>query len=766
MIARAATWIVLAGAALCVAATVAGAYVSIRVPAGSPGQGLPVRWSLNNVAGDPNIANRRVRYEIDDWGCRDADKFTGPINEFEAIQNSFAAWRDIHESEIDFEFAGSTTNAVTDGNDRRNVIRWKNSNVSAGVFAVTITTFDTTSGRIVDADLELNDRDFTWDTLGPNGTQGISGRAMIENVVTHEIGHMLGLDHSQVTASSMYFSSSPGLIDAGVLRADDRAPIISSHTSPTVTDASLGIVRGSVTEGATPRFGVEVMLINVATGRVEMGGISEGPAGPYTPGSFEIVNVPPGNYMAFATPTDRSHLGPYYTTAHVAFYPVLRGIGVGTVGAPQLVQVAPGQTVSGVNISLPGQSQNPFEPDGSSGDATAIQSGQSAVSSISPASDQDWYSFTTTSAGQQAIMRVIAYGFGGSLNPTLTLYASDGSTVLASPVSSHANYVPSANDIDSNAFDPSGPNYDAEIAYTFPSAGTYYFKVASRAGATSGRYVVLLEMPGVATTPDNVASMIETSARGIAANSGTNFTVTVTPNDAFGRALNAPTNFTVDLLDVSGATPAVLQTLTGTTPFEFTVPALASPGSRRYSARIDGAPIAREIEVSHYGALSAANSRIILLEHTLNANGYDRVPVRIELRDGTLQRVTDSTISVTLDTSRGSLSNGTTSGSSGIAAVFDAELGVWHIDLVAGTQTGSAVLTAYANSQQIDTASVAVLPRAAGTGGGPPDSSNGGGSNDDDGGCSRAGAGGALIIALALLAAIACGWRATRLRWE
>ena len=60
--------------------------------------------------------------------------------------------------------------------------------MAAGVFAVTITTFDTSSGQITDADMELNDRDFTWDTLGPGGTNGVIGRAMIENVVTHEAG--------------------------------------------------------------------------------------------------------------------------------------------------------------------------------------------------------------------------------------------------------------------------------------------------------------------------------------------------------------------------------------------------------------------------------------------------------------------------------------------------------------------------------------------------------------------------------------------------
>lgn len=748
----------IAALGLLVAGSDVGAYTSIRVPVGPAGQGLPVRWDLNNVAALPNVANRRVLYEIGDSGCADAGSFQGPINEFQAVQDAFANWRNVNESEINFEFTGATTNEVTSANDNRNVVRWVGSNISTGVFAVTITTFDTTTGRIVDADMELNDRDFTWDTLGATATQGIVGRSMIENVVTHEIGHIVGLDHSQVSASTMYFASSPGLIEQTLIDRDTRAPIISDYTNAAATDATLGIVQGQVTTSGSPAFGVEVVLINYATGRVVMGGISEGTAGPFAAGSYQIVNVPPGVYMALATPVTRANLGAYYSTAFTSFYPVLRGINVGTLGAPTLVKVGPGQTVSSVDIALPSSSQNPLEPDGGSGSASAVLSGQACVSSISPSSDEDWYSFTTTQAGQAATIRVIADGFGSTLNPTLTLYDSNGSTILASPNFGHPAYQASANDIDDGAFDLNGANFDAEVTHTFGGTGTYFFKVQSRVAATTGRYVVLLELAGADTSADSTASGIEASAPGIAANSGGNFTVTVTPRNAFNRDLNAPNTFTIELLDVTGGSPVTLQTITsGTTPFGFTVPALTTAQLKRYGARVDSVQIAQTVEVVHYGTLSLANSQIVLLENTLNANGYDRIPVRIELRDGGNNRLPDSAIAVTLDTSRGTLSNGTTSGASGVAAVFDADNGWWTITLVAGTSAGTANLTAYANSQQIDTTVVTILPRADGTGGG---SGNGGGGedegdDDDDGGCavSHAGALWAPLVPLLVAAA-------------
>jgi hypothetical protein len=145
---------VAAGCALWLLAGQADAYISIRIPVGNFGQALPTRWDLGNTAGRPNIANRRVLYEIGDAGCADGPNFVGPISEFEAVQNSFSQWRNITESEIDFEFTGATTNAASNANDNRNVIHWMGSNVSAGVFAVTITTFTTATGQITDVDME------------------------------------------------------------------------------------------------------------------------------------------------------------------------------------------------------------------------------------------------------------------------------------------------------------------------------------------------------------------------------------------------------------------------------------------------------------------------------------------------------------------------------------------------------------------------------------------------------------------------------------
>ena len=727
-------------------------YMSIRVGSSSvpASVGLPVRWNLSSTR--TNLANGRVLYKIDDAGCADRALFTTTTTEFEAIQDAFSRWRGIRESNLDFEFNGSVTPAVTDANDNINTIRFVGSNITAGVFAVTITTFDTATGEITDADMELNDRDFTWNTLGPTGTTGTPGRAVIENVVTHEIGHMVGLDHPLNSQSTMYFASSAGYVAQASLEADDRAAIIADYPHPTLANAALGSVSGTVTDSASaPAFGVGVVLVDIVTGRNVIGHVTEKmPIA--ADGSYLIEGVPPGNYVAFAAPIQKSQVGSYYSSAVTSFFPVARGVAVNTVGAPSLVKVAPGGTVTAVNIQLPTAGANPFEPNGTSATATAIASGQVAVSQIAPAAEVDFYKFTVT-AGQSATIRVLADAFGFNLNPTLTLFDTNGTTVLVSPLSSSAQFVAGANDRHENAYDATGADYDAEITYTFLTAGTYFYAVASRAGVSAGQYLTMLEIQGADTTADDVATRVISSVQGVPADGTTTFTVNVEPRNAFDRPLQAPNTYTVELVDRTG-TPTVLQTISSASaPFNFTVTALAAPATKIYGARVNSVDVGASVTVSHYGTFSAANSRVIIEETSLSANGYDKCNVFVALRDGSNNLLPSSAATVSVATSLGTLDNGSTQGTT-VPAVYDPATGMFKVSLVAGTFVGIASVSATANTQAIAAQTIPFLTRASGTGGGP--TTPGGSKKEEDSGGCTTGEGAAwwvLAAAMCLLAA-------------
>ena len=79
---------------------------------------------------------------------------------------------------------------------------------SRATIGLTTTTFETRTGRIFDADIELNAAWFVFTTVdsppcvSPNFNQGCVATD-VENTLTHELGHALGLDHTTFPGSTM-----------------------------------------------------------------------------------------------------------------------------------------------------------------------------------------------------------------------------------------------------------------------------------------------------------------------------------------------------------------------------------------------------------------------------------------------------------------------------------------------------------------------------------------------------------------------------------
>lgn len=85
------------------------------------------------------------------------------------------------------------------------------------VLALTTLTYDRATGEIYDADMELNEAHFAFSDAADD-TQ-----ADVLNTVVHEAGHFLGLDHSDLTSSTMFKRSPLGEISKRDLMADDIA---------------------------------------------------------------------------------------------------------------------------------------------------------------------------------------------------------------------------------------------------------------------------------------------------------------------------------------------------------------------------------------------------------------------------------------------------------------------------------------------------------------------------------------------------------------
>lgn len=90
----------------------------------------------------------------------------------------------------------------------------------SNVLGLTTPTGGISSGLVVDADLELDSRDYAFDIDG-------SGKApySLKDVLSHEIGHFLGLDHSNVDGALMSKNYARLSLSHELLTADDVAAI-------------------------------------------------------------------------------------------------------------------------------------------------------------------------------------------------------------------------------------------------------------------------------------------------------------------------------------------------------------------------------------------------------------------------------------------------------------------------------------------------------------------------------------------------------------
>ncbi|HEV2881711.1 MAG TPA: matrixin family metalloprotease [Pyrinomonadaceae bacterium] len=143
--------------------------------------------------------------------------------------------------------------------------------------------FDST-GRIFEADLAINPR-------VPFSTDGTSNTYDLESTFVHELGHLLGLDHSGVVGATMQPRQGLNFIDpahtARTLSDDDLAGIRSIYGQRVASP--VGSIAGQVNYGA----GAHVWAENFYTGRVSGSSITK------SDGSYRIDQLPTSDYRVF-----------------------------------------------------------------------------------------------------------------------------------------------------------------------------------------------------------------------------------------------------------------------------------------------------------------------------------------------------------------------------------------------------------------------------------------------------------------------------------
>ena len=159
--------------------------------------------------------------------------------------------------------------------------------------------YDPETGAINEADIVLNPYLYGADGLPLEfSTDGTPGTYDLESTLTHEIGHLLGLTHSSVIASTM--QSSQGLNGTYGLAAQnerslsevDRVAIRNIYGPCGKQGSVKGRILNSVDGRLLPVEAAHVWLEDLQTGRVVASGLTN------SGGTFRIGCVEPGSYRA------------------------------------------------------------------------------------------------------------------------------------------------------------------------------------------------------------------------------------------------------------------------------------------------------------------------------------------------------------------------------------------------------------------------------------------------------------------------------------
>jgi len=113
--------------------------------------------------------------------------------------------------------------------------------------------------------------------------------------ISHEFGHMLGLDHSGIAHTMMFPFGDFGVGQQRTLEVDDV--VGAGFLYPAAAFGTMtGVISGTVTRGGTGLFAAHVVAVDKDTGEALVDGLT------FPDGSYVLDGVPPGTYNILTLP--------------------------------------------------------------------------------------------------------------------------------------------------------------------------------------------------------------------------------------------------------------------------------------------------------------------------------------------------------------------------------------------------------------------------------------------------------------------------------
>jgi hypothetical protein len=144
--------------------------------------------------------------------------------------------------------------------------------------------------------IRIMDADIIWNPRQLAATDGNEGAHDIQGILTHELGHALGLEHSPIVASTMYPFATQGVTNERTLHTDDIAGVRALYGLD--SGPGTGTIAGRVvTTAGAPVFGAHVVALD-AQGIVQVAARTD------WEGNYTIPSLPAGSYGVYAEPLD------------------------------------------------------------------------------------------------------------------------------------------------------------------------------------------------------------------------------------------------------------------------------------------------------------------------------------------------------------------------------------------------------------------------------------------------------------------------------